>query len=197
MASLSDLFKIREALEAVQAYLMNEDQTRAARDMVSVHWSPLTGKVMVALSRLSGLIHDEERPSPLNEALVEIFTPSATDPNADEIIPPKQPGESGAGVFFQDKIDMVKQQEWKYRGRRNVLMDIGDGRSALVWAKGAAIPDEEAKRQGVEFYLEVCDRCYGVGLLGGADDEKALCPDCKGTGKRTMRAPWAKETTDA
>lgn len=111
-------------------------------------------------------------------------------PDDDEIIPPKEMNEGRAGVFLQDMVDLTRQDKWKYRARRNVLMDAGEGRFTLVWSKGAVIPDEEAERQGVKDYTVKCEFCDGVGTVVASDGKTALCGHCNGARTLTYPAPW-------
>ncbi len=77
------------------------------------------------------------------DAPIRITTPDVPVawPAEDEILPEGAPAEG--------RLDLTRADRWKHKSTRNVRRAVGGGRYVLVWAKGAAIPDEEAKRQGL------------------------------------------------
>lgn len=120
------------------------------------------------------------------------MTDLQSDPRADEILPAESSGEELPGVYLAGKLDLVRQSQWKYRSMRNVLRDIGGGgRHEIVWAKGARIPDEEARRQGIDGYFETCPHCDGSGTAPAADGSREPCKECY-RGSIARLAPWAQ-----
>jgi hypothetical protein len=134
--------------------------------------SPLLQEVGIALDAAKRAImskspNDEPIASPHNiSAPVELVSPEA-----DETLPFALPAA---------EINLIKGVDWKHRSRRNVFMNMGNGRMSLVWRRGVKIPKEEAARQGQTWHYDPCKGCDASGVVAGEGLQTYPCPECKG-----------------
>jgi hypothetical protein len=131
-----ELVEIYRALKAAFTFLSAHDSMKAALEgNYENPYSPLTQQVQRAAQLAERAASGIPKPKP---------TPSEFSADT-EVLP--YIGDTPP----EGRIDLTTSTEsWVCRSKRTVIRDMGEGRYALVWGKGARIPDQEAVRQGID-----------------------------------------------